>query len=144
MALEVVDTPQQAAEQELAPLIVRRPLEAFLDAHGLGEGRLEAERIGEGHSNATFRVMRGAERFVLRRPPRPPLPPSAHDVLREARVLTAVADTPVRVPRLLAVCRDQSILGVPFYMMEELEGTVITSEIPGPIDTPEERDSQDQ
>src|SRR5436189_6001832 len=80
---EIVDTPEQAASEELAPLIVREPLAAFLDGCGLGEGPVEAERIGEGHSNVTFLVRRGDERYVLRRPPRPPLPPSAHDVLRE-------------------------------------------------------------
>ena len=83
---------------ELPPLVVREPLEAFLDAHGIGEGRLEAERIGEGHSNITFLVRRGDARVVLRRPPRPPLPPSAHDVLREARLLKSLEGTPVRVP----------------------------------------------
>src|SRR3954452_20620793 len=78
---DIVDTPEQAASEELAPLIVREPLAAFLDGRGLGQGHIEVERIGEGHSNVTFRVKRGDERFVLRRPPRPPLPPSAHDVL---------------------------------------------------------------
>ena len=50
---------------------------------------------------------------MLRRPPRPPLPPSAHDVLREARLLRALADTPARVPRVLAVCDDQELIGAP-------------------------------
>ena len=93
---EIVDTPAQAAELELAPLIVREPLEAYLDAQGLGSGRLEAERIGEGHSNITYLVRRGDARFVLRRPPRPPLPPSAHQVLREARLLSALEPTAAR------------------------------------------------
>src|SRR4051812_50056272 len=95
---EIVDTPEEAAEQELQPLIVREPLERFLDEHGLGSGRVEAERIGEGHSNVTYLLTRGDERFVLRRPPRPPLPPSAHDVLRESRLLTAVARAPAPPP----------------------------------------------
>src|SRR4051794_4479656 len=95
---EVVDTREQAAAEELPPLIVREPLVEYLDAQGLGAGPVEAERIGEGHSNVTFLLKRGEERFVLRRPPRPPLPPSAHDVLREARVLGAVQETPARVP----------------------------------------------
>ena len=136
---DIVDTPEQAASEELAPLIVREPLEAYLDGLGLGEGPIECERIGEGHSNITFLVRRGEARFVLRRPPRPPLPPSAHDVLREARVLSAVGDTPVRAPRVLAACDDESILGVPFYVMEEMEGTVITTDIPEPLDNPEQR-----
>jgi aminoglycoside phosphotransferase (APT) family kinase protein len=138
-APEIVDTPAEAAEQELAPLIVREPLEAFLDERGIGSGPIEAERIGEGHSNITYEIRRGGERVVLRRPPRPPLPPSAHDVLREARLLSAVEDTPIRVPRVLAACDDESILGVPFYVMEYVEGTVVTSELPEPLDNPEER-----
>jgi aminoglycoside phosphotransferase (APT) family kinase protein len=137
---EVVDTPERAAEQELPPLIVRRPLEAYLDEHGLGSGELEVERIGEGHSNVTFLVRRGEDRLVLRRPPRPPLPPSAHDVLREARLLTALEDTEVRSPRVLVVCDDESLLGVPFYVMEEVQGTVITGAIPDALDEPPERE----
>jgi aminoglycoside phosphotransferase (APT) family kinase protein len=138
-APDVVDTPQQAEELEPAPLVVRRPLEAFLDRHGIGAGRVEAERIGEGHSNFTFLVRREGARVVLRRPPRPPLPPSAHDVLREARLLRALERTPVRVPRVLAVGDDESVLGVPFYVMEEIEGSVITTDVPGPVDTEQGR-----
>jgi aminoglycoside phosphotransferase (APT) family kinase protein len=137
--MDVVDTAQDASGLELAPLLVREPLEEFLDAHGIGEGRLEADRIGDGHSNITFLVRRGDARVVLRRPPRPPLPPSAHDVLREARLLKALEDTPVRVPRVLAACDDESLLGVPFYVMEEVHGSVLASAIPPALDTPEER-----
>jgi aminoglycoside phosphotransferase (APT) family kinase protein len=136
---DVVDTPQDASGLEQPPLLVRKPLERFLDARGMGSGPVDVERIGEGHSNVTFLVHRGEERVVLRRPPRPPLPPSAHDVLREARVLRALEGTPVRVPRVLATCDDDSVLGAPFYLMEELHGSVITTEIPEPIDSPEGR-----
>src|SRR5215204_4780133 len=96
-AMDVVDTAEDAAELQRPPLLVREPLEEFLDAHDIGEGRLEAERIGDGHSNITFLVTRGDARVVLRRPPRPPLPPSAHDVLREALLLRALERTAVRV-----------------------------------------------
>jgi aminoglycoside phosphotransferase (APT) family kinase protein len=137
-SLDIVDTPAQAAEQELPPLIVRDPLEAFLDEHGLGSGPIEAERIGEGHSNVTYLLRRGADCLVLRRPPRPPLPPSAHDVLREARLLGAVEGR-IRTPRVLAASDDESILGVPFYVMEFMHGTVITHTIPPAIDSPEGR-----
>src|SRR5436190_9172619 len=103
---EVVDTPEQAAAEELEPLIVREPLERFLDDKSLGSGPVEVERIGEGHSNVTYLVTRGGEHFVLRRPPRGPLPPSAHDVLREARLVGAIEDADVRTPRVLAACDD--------------------------------------
>src|SRR3954464_14085262 len=95
---EIVDTPEEAEEQELQPLIVREPLARFLDENGLGTGALEAERIGEGHSNVTYLLVRGDERFVLRRPPRGPLPPSAHDVLREARLVGAIESADPRTP----------------------------------------------
>ena len=137
--VDIVDTPAEAAALELPPLIVREPLEAYLDSLGVGAGELEAERIGEGHSNVTYLIRRGGSRFVLRRPPRPPLPPSAHDVLRESRLLAALADTPARTPRVLATCADESVLGVPFYVMEEVVGTVVTAELPAALDTAEER-----
>jgi aminoglycoside phosphotransferase (APT) family kinase protein len=137
--MDVVDTAQDAAGLELPPLVVREPLEAYLNDHGIGEGRVEAERIGEGHSNITFLVRRGDTRVVLRRPPRPPLPPSAHDVLREARLLEALQGTPVRVPTVIAVGDDETVLGVPFYVMEEVHGSVLASSIPPALDTAEER-----
>jgi aminoglycoside phosphotransferase (APT) family kinase protein len=76
---------------------------------------------------------------VLRRPPRGPLPPSAHDVLREARLLSALQDTPVRTPRVLAVCDDVQVIGAPFYVMERMVGQVITTEMPRALDNPEQR-----
>ena len=115
------------------------PLEAFLDEHGLGEGEIEATPIGEGHSNVTYLIRRGDAEMVLRRPPRPPLPPSAHDVLREARLLRALQDTPARVPLVLAVGEDPQTIGCPFYVMERIEGEVIVTSIPPPLDTPAER-----
>ena len=130
----IVDTPEQAAELELPPLLVRRPLERFLDALGLGSGPVEAEPLGEGHSNVTYLIRRAGGTWVLRRPPRPPLPPSAHDVLREARLLSAVQDAAVRTPRVLATCDDESVIGAPFYVMERVEGDVLTSDVPAALD----------
>jgi aminoglycoside phosphotransferase (APT) family kinase protein len=126
----IVDTPEEAAELELAPLLIRRPLEAFLDAYGLGNGPLEAEPVGDGHSNVTYLIRRSGGEWVLRRPPRPPLPPSAHDVLREAFLLRALEGTAARVPQVLATCDDESLLGVPFYVMERVHGVVLQAELP--------------
>jgi aminoglycoside phosphotransferase (APT) family kinase protein len=60
-------------------------------------------------------------------------------VLREARLLRALEGTAVRVPRVLAVGDDEAVLGVPFYVMEEVQGTVLASSIPPALDTPAER-----
>ncbi|MDX6651062.1 MAG: hypothetical protein QOJ97_3013 [Solirubrobacteraceae bacterium] len=135
----IVDTPEEAAELELAPLLVRRPLEAYLDGQGLGSGPIEAQTVGEGHSNVTYAIRRGEEEWILRRPPRPPLPPSAHDVLREARLLSAVEEADVRTPRVLAACDDESVIGAPFYVMEKVEGDVMTMDIPQRLDDPAQR-----
>jgi aminoglycoside phosphotransferase (APT) family kinase protein len=126
----IVDTPEEAAALDRPPLLVRRPLEAFLDVHGLGSGEIQATAIGDGHSNITYLICREGGEWVLRRPPRPPLPPSAHDVLREARLLQAVAGTAIRVPKVLATCDDERVIGAPFYVMERVEGVVINTELP--------------
>ncbi len=136
---DIVRTAEEGQANSRPPLLVLEPLESFLDEHGLGEGEVRASPIGEGHSNVTYLVERGGEEYVLRRPPRPPLPPSAHDVLREARLLRALADTPARVPAVLAVGDDEQVIGAPFYVMERIEGDVIVASVPAALDTPPER-----
>jgi aminoglycoside phosphotransferase (APT) family kinase protein len=136
---DIVQTPADAEGNSRPPLLVLEPLRAFLDAHGLGQGELRATPIGEGHSNVTYLIERDDSEVVLRRPPRPPLPPSAHDVLREARLLRALQSTPARVPDVLAVCDDDATIGAPFYVMERIEGEAIVASVPPPLDTPAER-----
>jgi aminoglycoside phosphotransferase (APT) family kinase protein len=137
---DIVRTHAEAEANARPPLLVLEPLQAFMDAHGLGRGEVLATPIGEGHSNVTYLLEReDATEVVLRRPPRPPLPPSAHDVLREARLLRALHDTPARVPAVLAVGEDPGTIGCPFYLMERVAGEVITSDVPPALDTPGER-----
>jgi aminoglycoside phosphotransferase (APT) family kinase protein len=136
---DIVHTPADAQRNDRPPLLVLEPLREFLDEHGLGSGEIEATPIGEGHSNVTYLIARGDTEMVLRRPPRPPLPPSAHDVLREARLLRALQDTPARVPLVLAVCEEQATIGCPFYVMERIAGEVIVASVPPALDTPAER-----
>ena len=127
---DIVQTPEQGEANSRPPLLILQPLEAFLDAHGIGEGEIVASPIGDGHSNVTYLIERGGSEVVLRRPPRPPLPPSAHDVLREARLLKALEGTQARVPKVLAVCADPATIGAPFYVMERVPGEVIVSSVP--------------
>jgi len=128
---DIVRTHAEAAGNEREPLLVIEPLLAFLAAEGLqAPDDLTATPIGDGHSNVTFALSTGV---VLRRPPRGPLPPSAHDVLREARLLRALQATPVRTPRVLAGCDNLEVIGAPFYVMELIEGEVITSVVPAAL-----------
>ena len=130
-----------AGVESRAPLLVLDRIAAFLDERGLGSGPLRAQRIGEGGgSNFTFLLERDAGRYVLRRPPRPPLPPSAHDVVREARLQLALREAGFsRLPTIVAVCEDESLLGVPFYVMEEIDGHVPTDELPPGVEGDEDR-----
>src|SRR3954452_6554219 len=136
---DIVRTPEEGEGNDREPLLVLDPLLEFLDAHGIGDGDAEIEPIGDGHSNVTYLLRRGGAVVVLRRPPRGPLPPSAHDVLREARLLSAIENTPARVPRVLAACDDEAVIGAPFYVMERIQGHVVTNEIPEPLDDPADR-----
>jgi aminoglycoside phosphotransferase (APT) family kinase protein len=134
---DIVRTHAEGAENSREPLLVMDPLLEFLDAKGLAApAAIEASPIGEGHSNVTFSLSTGV---VLRRPPRGPLPPSAHDVLREARLLRALEHTPVRSPSVLAVCDDPGVIGAPFYVMERIHGVVVTDTLPEPLDNPDQR-----
>jgi aminoglycoside phosphotransferase (APT) family kinase protein len=139
-ATDIVETATEASGAAREPLLVLERIEAFLDGHGLGQGQLRASRIGDGGgSNFSFLLERGGERFVLRRPPRPPLPPSAHDMVREARLQLALAPQGIRLPPILAVCEDESVLGVPFYVMGFLDGHVVTDRLPPGLDDPAAR-----
>lgn len=117
------------------PVIAAEPLQAFLDDAGIGTGTLRFEPIGDGHSNLTFLLERGGERIVLRRPPRGPLPPSAHDVVREARLLAVLRPHGVPVPEVLKICEDPEVIGAPFYLMTYVEGWVLTADLPPALDT---------
>ena len=134
--MEIVERTGNAAGAARPPLLILEAVEAFLDDHRLGAGRVRARRIGEGGgSNFSFLLERDdGSRFVLRRPPRPPLPPTAHDVVRESRLQLALAPLGIRVPTIRAVCEDESLLGIPFYVMDFVDGHVITTELPPPLD----------
>ncbi len=128
---DVVQTASEAASLSRPPLLIIERVAGFLDDYGLGSGPVVASRVGEGGgSNFSFLLERGRERYVLRRPPRPPLPPSAHDVVREARLQLALAPLGIRVPRIRAVCEDERLLGVPFYVADYIDGVVITDKVP--------------
>ena len=97
-----------------------------------GTGPIEVERLQAGHSNLTFVVRRDGRDYVLRRPPQGPLLPTAHDVVREYRVMSLLRDagTGVRVPAVIAVCDDPAVIGAPFYLMAKVEGDVVRDTMP--------------
>ena len=90
---------------------------------GLRSGPLSAEIIAGGRSNLTYRVGDGDHVWVLRRPPLGHVLATAHDMSREHRVISALADTAVPVPGVIGLCPDPEVIGAPFYVMEHVEGT---------------------
>lgn len=124
---EVVRTRAEAAGLAVAPLVVLEDVAAALGTPG---AQVSASMIAAGNSNFTFVVERGEDRFVLRRPPRPPYPPSTHDVLREAAILRGCAGSPVRAPRVVVTVDDAGAVGTPFYVMDHVDGVVITDALP--------------
>jgi len=133
-------------EQEAAPRrgpkgIDLDALERYLPQHlPEAEGPLEAELISGGKSNLTYLIKAPHAMLVLRRPPLGHVLPTAHDMKREYRVITALRDTDVPVPRSRLLCEDASIIGAPFYIMDYVRGVVVHEQLPpGYAERPEDR-----
>jgi aminoglycoside phosphotransferase (APT) family kinase protein len=104
-------------------------LRRFLRDSKLADGTdLRTENISFGHSNEVHLAHFEGKSWVLRRPPRGPLLPTAHDVLREYRVIKALQDTQVPVPRVYAACENPAYIGAPFFLMEYMHGAVIRAD----------------
>ncbi len=104
------------------------------------EPPLQFTRVGEGQSSLTFRIDDAAgSTIVLRRPPLGEILANAHDMAREHRILSALAPTPVPVPRTLALCDDLDVTGAPFYVMEHADGLILTRVADAERLTPEGR-----
>jgi len=132
-----------AAALAAAELIAERPderldtsrLEPYLRERLPGaEGPLSVAQFHGGKANLTYRLRFGAEEprreFVLRRPPLGPIPPGAHDMRREHRVLSALSRRYKLAPQSLLLCEDESIIGAVFIVEERRVGFVIRDDLP--------------
>lgn len=101
-------------------------LRAYFADHvpGAGDRDLRATLIAGGRSNLTYAIGNGEQTWVLRRPPLGHVLPTAHDMAREYRVMSALADTGVPVPQTYALCEDVEVNGAPFYVMEKVDGII--------------------
>jgi len=94
------------------------------------EGPLEAELIAGGASNLTYFIRSAHGEWVLRRPPLGHVLPTAHDMAREYRVITALGQTEVPVPKTVLLCEDAAVIGAPFYVMERAHGVIVHEALP--------------
>ena len=113
---------------------------AWFETHAPGvTPPLSFSLIAGGRSNFTYTVTDSAgQRFVLRRPPLGPLLPSAHDMGREHRIMTALDGSPVPVPPVVGLCSDETVTGAPFYVMRFVDGVILRDQataeaVPEPI-----------
>lgn len=107
-------------------------LSAYLKAQGLGDGTLRLQRLNAGRSTATFRLAYGAHRMVLRAARRLPGIDNTDFIDREYRALAALGRTVVPVPETRHRCDDLDVLGVPFLLMDHVDGRVfIDASLPG-------------
>lgn len=100
-------------------------LARWMEANVAGfAGPLTVEQFNGGQSNPTYKLTTPGAGYVLRRKPPGPLLKGAHDVLREARVLTGLGPTDVPVPPVHGVCDDDGVIGSAFYIMGLVDGRI--------------------
>jgi aminoglycoside phosphotransferase (APT) family kinase protein len=124
------------SDEDLSGLVDVPALERYINMRVGGPATpITVRKHTAGYSNVTLFIDRGDERWVMRRPPSGHLLPTAHDVIREWRFISAVYGQ-ARVPRPVLSCEDESVSGAPFYIMERVAGTEIRETIPELYDTP--------
>ena len=119
---------------------VREKLTTILGPRFDAAAPMTVEQFPGGHSNLTYLLRCGDQEFVMRRPPFGPVPPKAHDIAREYRILEAVHPVFPLAPQPFVLCEDASVIGSIFYIMERRHGLVVRYDEPPELaDQPAER-----
>src|SRR6185295_5533382 len=112
--------------EETVPGIDFARLTPWFREHVAPVDALSAKIVGHGRSNLTYRIESDGQAWVLRRPPLSHVLPTAHDMKREFRVISALEPTDVPVPHAIALCEDVAVNDAPFYIMSFVDGMVPT------------------
>lgn len=119
------DAAANSGTGEIRTALDQQSLVDWMRANVAGfEGPLTVEQFKGGQSNPTYRLATPGASYVLRRKPPGVVLKGAHDVLREARILRALASTPVPVPPVFGACDDDAVIGSAFYVMGLVEGRI--------------------
>ena len=121
-------------------LINESALRSYLADHLGSPDEFSVSHHQEGHSNETLFVTWDDTELVIRRPPPGETADTAHDVLREYRIIDALQGTDVPVPPTVLACEDHDVIGSDFYVMERVEGDVIRHEEPDRFADPAQRE----
>jgi aminoglycoside phosphotransferase (APT) family kinase protein len=101
---------------------------------------MTVQQFPGGHSNLTYLLRFGSQEFVMRRPPFGPVPPRAHDMARECRILQALHPVFPLAPQPYVLCEDPGVIGSTFYLMERRHGVVVRTDEPDRLkDNPDGR-----
>ena len=126
-----MDCIDQPTEIRAGEELDRNRLETWLKDTLPGlDGPLTLQQFPSGHSNLTYLIRVGEKEMVLRRPPFGTKAKSAHNMSREYRILTALEPVFSYVPRPLAHCDEDAVMGCSFYVMERMQGVILRREIP--------------
>jgi aminoglycoside phosphotransferase (APT) family kinase protein len=118
------------ASQAPSPQRADAALQQWLAERLDGRGPFTIARIAGGNSNETYLLRDDRGPLVLRRPPQHAVDASAHDIFREHRLLSALEPTDAPSVAPIAICEDEEVLGVPFVLVEYVEGDSITDTLP--------------
>jgi aminoglycoside phosphotransferase (APT) family kinase protein len=97
------------------------------------ESGIIVTQFPKGHSNLTYLLRAGVHEYVLRRAPVGPVPPKAHDMAREYRILAAVHPHFPEAPRVFHLCEDPAVIGAVFFLMQRRHGFVLRESVPAEI-----------
>ena len=125
--------PVRASEQlqwDALSQYAREQLKAVLADRFDDASAMTVEQFPGGHSNLTYLLRFGSQEFVMRRPPFGPVPPRAHDMARECRILQALHPVFPLAPQPYVLCEDISVIGAIFYLMERRQGVVVRTDEP--------------
>lgn len=129
---KVLDKSGQVREGEA---LDAKAVSAWLRAQGIDvAGEPEVTQFAGGASNWTYRLQYDNHDLILRRPPKGTKAKSAHDMVREYTVQKALTDAYPYVPKMIALCTDESIIGTDFYIMQRLEGIIPRANLPKEIE----------
>ncbi len=109
---------------------VREKLTTILGPRFDAAAPMTVEQFPGGHSNLTYLLRFNTQEFVMRRPPFGPVPPKAHDMAREYRILEAIHPAYPLAPKAFVLCEDTSIINAAFYLMERRRGLVVRTDEP--------------
>ena len=126
-----LDQPRAVRDEDALDL---QRVDPFLRQHLAGlDGTPTLAQFPGGASNLTYLISYDERELVLRRPPAGAKAKSAHDMLREARVMAALKPHYPYVPAILATCDDSSVIGQDFYVMERLRGSILRRDLPAEL-----------